>query len=377
MRRKIALSFQQKTIMGEFYASAPAKVVYDKKQRNKLWKTLTNGKISAVELAQIENKCPAMHHQIARHYASGDNIQSAVFSECAYAQTLANIFGLCVFRNCYEDAEFLPKKIRDFLESYALVPRYVYQNGDGTRMLIQAGGCGGVDSALITVIDFTAYTIEFKEPGAKASEPDLPKYGEDGKLKITHQFLENYPQFGDMLNEQKNLNFFSAMGGNVNDFSHKSINTAIVGNYAAKKFADVVCTEDVNGYLVMLPINQVHLWAEIEGEIRPAGRNAYSVWTPNALSKILGQKGATIDNGIVRLPQTELTTAKPRGGSGVSRYKINSLFFVRAAKCRKIGSNIEFSLSDVRQLNPTITAKMFFKNLKYEEVREHYFGNNN
>ncbi len=50
-----------------------------------------------------------------------------------------------------------------------------------------------------------------------------------------------------------------------------------------------------------------------------------------------------------------------------------TMFFVRAANCRKIGSNIEFCLSNVKQLNPTIAAKMFFKNLKYEEVREHYF----
>lgn len=363
--------------MSEFYNFAPTKVVYNKKERNALWKVLTQGQISSSKLAQIECKCPAMYHQISRHYKSGDNIQSAVFSECVYAQTLANIFGLCVFRNCYEDSGFLSEKIRDFLESYALVPRYVYQNTEGTRMLIQAGGCGGVDSALITILDFAAYTIEFKEPGAKTSEPDLPKYDENGNLKITNQFLENYPQFGDMLNEQKNLNFFSVMGSNVNDFSYESINTAIVGNYAAKKFADVVCTEDVNGYLVMLPINQVHLWAEIEGEIRPAGRNPYAVWTPNALAKFLEQKGATIDNGIVRISQTELTTAKPRGGSGVSRYKINSLFFVRAANCHPKGNDFEFCLSDVRQLNPTIAAKMFFKNLKYAEVKEHYFENNN
>jgi len=116
--------------------------------------------------------------------------------------------------------------------------------------------------------------------------------------------------------------------------------------------------------------------AQIERKC-PAGRNLYAVWTPDALAKFLEQKRATIDNGIVRISQTELTTAKPRGGSGVSRYKINSLFFVRAANCHPQGDDFEFCLSDVRQLNPTITAKMFFKNLKYAEVKKHYFENNN
>ena len=100
---------------------------------------------------------------------------------------------------------------------------------DGRRMLIQAGGCGGVDSALITVFDLKIFTIEFKEPGAKTSEPDLPKYGEDGILKITEEFLAQYPQFSAMLYEQAGLNFFEVMGSNVNDFSPESINQAIVG----------------------------------------------------------------------------------------------------------------------------------------------------
>ena len=30
-------------------------------------------------------------------------------------------------------------------------------------MLMQAGGCKGIDSALITVIDLNIYTIEFNE----------------------------------------------------------------------------------------------------------------------------------------------------------------------------------------------------------------------
>ena len=45
-------------------------------------------------------------------------------------------------------------------------------------------------ASLITVIDLVIYTIEFKEPGAKTSEPDLPKYGEDGFLVVNDKWLE-------------------------------------------------------------------------------------------------------------------------------------------------------------------------------------------
>ena len=88
-------------------------------------------------------------------------------------------------------------------------------------MLIQAGGCGGIDSALITVMDLNVYTIEFKEPGAKTSEPDLPKYGEDGKIVITDDFISRYPQFEAMLREQKDLNFLKLWVGTCMHFLMK------------------------------------------------------------------------------------------------------------------------------------------------------------
>ena len=76
------------------------------------------------------------------------------------------------------------------------------------------------------------------------------------------------------------------MGNNEHNFSKESVNIAVSNNYT-KKYADVICTEDKESFLVMLPANQVQLWANIEGEIRPAGRNHYNVWTPNALKKFL------------------------------------------------------------------------------------------
>lgn len=89
------------------------------------------------------------------------------------------------------------------------------------------------------------YTIEYKEPGAKTCEPDLPKYHEDSKILITEDFLKRYPQFTQMLEEKKDLNFFDIMGSNENNFSVESVNIAVTNNYV-KKYADVVCTEDVD-----------------------------------------------------------------------------------------------------------------------------------
>lgn len=367
----IPLTRLQKDIMGEFYQISPTKVIFNKTERGKLWRNATQRNM-CIDFDDLKEKCPALEHQIRKSYETGRNIQSAVFSECVYAQTFANMFKLNLFVNCSENQTFIPESVRHLLKSYNLFPRYVYSTEDKKRMLIQAGGCNGIDSALITIMDLVIYTIEFKEPGAKTSEPDLPKYKEDGNLLITDDFIDRYPQFNEMLKEQQGLNFFNVMGSNINNFSKESINIAVSNNYT-KKYADVVCTEDKDGYLVMLPINQVSLWAKIEGEIRPAGRNHYNVWTPNALRKFILEKGGSVQGDTVRINKNALLARKERGGAGkISGYKINPLFFIYTKFCQYKQNDIEFDINNVQQLNPTIAGKMFFSKLSYFNVKAYY-----
>lgn len=360
--------------MSEFYSIQPTKVIYNKKKRKELWDAAVK-RSNDIDFEELKAKCPALYDQIQKSYASGHNIQSAVFSECVYAQTFANMMKLDRFVNCSNEPNFIPQQVKNLICSYNLVPRYAYSTDNKEKMLIQAGGCDGVDSALITVICLEIYTIEFKEPGAKTSEPDLPKYKEDGYLIIDDKWLEKNLQFKEMLNEQVGLNFFKSMGSNINNFSKESINIAVSNNYTnKKKFADVICTEDTNGILVMLPTNQVSLWAEIEGEIRPAGRNHYKVWTPNALKHFLLEKNAIFDNDNVSVSKTMLVERKERGGNRkVSGYKINPLFFVYAKDCTLVDDKLVFNINNVQQLNPTIAGKMFFKKLKHADVKKYYF----
>ena len=368
----IALTKPQSEIMAEFYQLPKIKVIYNKKQRQELWDNATNKKEINNE---IKNRCPALFHQIQRSIEEKQNIQSAVFSECVYAQTYANLLQLNIFENCYLGFR-LPENIEQLLQSYYLIARYVYTNENQSKMLIQAGGCNGVDSALIIVDNLQIYTIEFKEPYAKTSEPDLPEYDEQGNIKIDDKFLSQYPQFRLMLEQHKKLNFFDLMGHNEHNFSEESIMFAISNNYnQIKKYADVLCTEDKDGYLTMLPINQIAQWAEIEGEIRSAGRNHYKVWTPKALKKFLKDKQAIFNGDQIVIDKNNLETRNQRGNKEqVSGYKINPLFFVRLKDIVISEENyIRFNLNSVRQLKPTITAKVNFKNLQYRNVKEHYF----
>ncbi len=365
-----ALTKPQKEIMSEFYSMPPARVILNKSRRNTLWNK-TKTKSSDIEFDLIENICPALAHQIRRSYESENNIQSAVFSECVYAQTIANMFNLNTFVNCYSNPTFIPESIKNLLYTHRLFPRYAYSSENKDRMLIQAGGCNGIDSALVSVSNLVIYTIEFKEPGAKTSEHDLPKYNENGIMQITELWKNNNSQFLKMLSEKPELNFFEHMGHNINDFSNESVMFAVSNNYT-NQMLDVICTEDKNGYLVMMPANQVHLWAKIEGEIRPSGRNNYPVWTPDALMKFILDKGAVINENLATIPKNQLIARKARGSGKISGYKINPLFFVYKHDYCDNNDTITFELGKVRQLNPTISAKVFFKTLQYSQVKSYY-----
>lgn len=366
-----SLTESQKKIMREFYAIPPTRVIFNKNERKVLWDSIIKHK--NIDLSKIKKACPAIVSQIERSYKTGNNIQSAVFSECVYAQTLANMFNLNIFINCYEDTHFISESIITLLHQKGLVARYAYFAPDKSRLLIEAGGHGGVDSALITVLDKNIYTIEFKEPYSKTSESDLPPYNESGKFLITDDFVKSYPQFKMMIQEQKELNFFSNIGHNINNFSSKSIQYAVNKNYVGDKFADVICTEDKNSYLTMMPCDQVSLWARLQGEIRTSGRNSFYVWTPIALKHFLLDMGGVIKDSIVYIAQNKLQLRKGRGSGGkVSGYKINPLFFVRKEDCIVDSGVISFNLENVRQLKPTIAAKMDFKRLEYKRVKEYY-----
>lgn len=369
----IPLSKQQKEIMQDFYRIPATKVIFNKDERNVLWKMATK-RNSDLNFDLLREKCPALLHQIQKSYVAGNNIQSAVFSECVYAQTFANMMGLNIFVNCYDNNNFIPDPIVGLLASYHLVPRYAYSTTDKKRILIQAGGCNGIDSALFTVFDLSVYTIEFKEPGAKTTEPDLPKYKEDGILTVTGKWLKKYPQFKAMLEEQEGLNFFEIMGHNVHNFTKESIDLAVSNCYVStKKYADVICTEDIKGNLVMIPTNQVTKWADIEGEIHPAGRNHCGVWTLAALKKFLLQKGASIDKDIVTINKNLFQVRKERGGNGkISGYKVNPIFFIYAVDCTENKGNLIFDINKMRQLKPTIAGKMFFKKLLHSDVKTYY-----
>lgn len=167
----IPLTKAQKEVVQEFYNITPIKVIFNKKDRADLWKKAMKRNI--LDWKYIRNVCPALENQIQKSYKGNHNIQSAVFSECVYAQTYANMLKLDKFVICDEDSNFIPRDILSLIKSYNLFPRYAYFSENKNRMLIQAGGCNGVDSALITVVDLVIYTITFDISNVRQLNPTI------------------------------------------------------------------------------------------------------------------------------------------------------------------------------------------------------------
>ena len=356
------VSMAQSELLEEFYKVSDTKVILNKKERQAIWFSFKESRV--IPDIRFTEKCPALVAEINKALHDVNLIQSAVFSECIYAQTLANMLNLTEFEDFTLSPKCLDVSVLEMLAPLHLKPRYVYKSKNENRVLIQAGGPSGIDCALITLSTKKIFTIEFKEPGSKTTEADLPAYEEDGLLISNAEFLENHSHFQSMLEEQiaKGLNFWSVIGSNVNDFDPKSVQFAVSENYSHKKFADVICVEDADGFLVMIPANHAGKWAKLSGEIRPAGRNPNKVWTPNKLAEYIRELGGTLENGQVLVPLSALKTSRRRGGnSDIGRYKINSLFFIRTADVQIEEEVAKFELNSIKQLRPTISAHMFFK----------------
>jgi hypothetical protein len=376
MSDPMILTELQKKLIRYFYETPELRISLNKAERKNIWDDFVKNR-DITNISHLEKVIPALYFEMEKALTQDQNIQPAVFSECVYAQALAEKFNLSEFEHYLEHVKIdLVDKIEDSGKKPKLTVRYAYSSPSGNEVLYQAGGAGSVDCAFKTDFDPGLAMIELKEAYARTSDGNLPKYGEDGYIVSSEKFEKKYPQLVPMLKEQidRNLNAFEHLGSNVNEFTPQNIEKAVSENYSGSKFADFICTEDEDGYLVMIPSSDVSRWASLEGEIRPSGRNKAKVWTPIRLQKVLRARGADIKSSNVTMPLSSLKTANQRGGSQVSRFKIDPSFFVYKKDLEIKGEFVHFDLSTVNQLIPSITAKMNFKGLKLAEVKNHYLG---
>ena len=367
---KIALS----RVLNAVYRNEMPTNLLNKVNRQKIVNDFKDQR-SLNKFAHLKEKCPAMYEEIRKALDNKKNIQPGVFSECAYSQTLAAQMQLSTFEihlNNKFHLENLSSSIREKIEN--LKVRYSFSSQDSKTILLQAGGAEDVDCAIIFFDLDEIIKIEFKESRAKISEPDLPRYGEDGYIMKSEIFHKQYPQFESMLEEQiqNRLNVFEHLGRNVHNFSEKSLIKAVDENYRNQKFADLIITEDEQGRLLPIATNDIAKFAKLKGELRPTGRNSYPVWTPNKLIQTITEKSGKIKNEIAEMPISSLAIAKARGSNKISRYKISQLFFIRQEYIEKSGNLVKFKLINVEQNISSISVIIDLSHLRFLDLKTYY-----
>ena len=64
---RIELTREQREIMAEFYSVKPTNVIFNKAERNELWKKAT-ARSNELNFEMLKSRCPALEHQIRRSY---------------------------------------------------------------------------------------------------------------------------------------------------------------------------------------------------------------------------------------------------------------------------------------------------------------------
>lgn len=370
----IKLTNFQKYILEKFYSGVPKKVAISMELRKSIWEDFKINR-SINNYNNLKEAVPAIYFEMEKSLDSGRKIQAGVFSECVYSQAIAEKLELNVFNNHIDnkiDTKKFSNTIADKLQH--MNTRYSYAGNTKQMTLLQAGGANEVDCALISEEFENVAMIELKEPYARTSQPDLPRYGEDGFLITTEKFEKKNPQFRSMLQEliEEKFNVFDHTGNNYHKFKPESIFTAVSENYSGTKFADFICTEDLNGELVLIATTDITRWAKLEGELRPTGRNSYKVWTPEKLKATLNEKHAIMKSDVVTMKLSEMKARPERGGDGISGWKISPMFFVKLENLRIEDDNVVFNIKNVKQNISDVTAKIDLRAVSHSEVQKYY-----
>lgn len=371
-----------KNLLKDFYSAGKQKPLLTKKERKPLEELKKSDNYKQINISNL----PAVEEEIKKYKKSGKNPQGGIFTEAVFSQNLADIENLDKFE--IADEKNIPDNISLLLNGNKTKPRYFYsKNNSEYPILIEAGSAKDTDSTFINA-EKNIIKIEYKDPHAKISEIDLGKvaYSDEsgGKIEINKILFENAKPnlvvFQAMLNDAANLNFFELEGSNFNSFNENSVEIAITNNYQSSKKADVYMTENDSEELLMMPVEDVRLWSKSEGEIRPAGRNSTSLWTPKHFFEKVSDLGGEIGNNFISIPLENIKTSSQRGGisANTSRYKIGSLYFIKSENVVVYNDEkVSFDIKNVRQLIPTITAKIDFSKTSWESLENKYSGVSN
>ena len=332
---------------------------------------------------------PSAHDTIDAVISSGAgdgkkraSFQGGMLTECVFADYLARVLGAnATYVNCdQEDISRYANVVNAVTERVPrALPRFMMQSADGRTTIVQLGGPNATDCAIVGDGRLLA-CCEFKDKTAKAGEFDLME-DEDGKLvadeKTLDEMMEQMPSIIPIIDDfNANDSLHNHIGHNIK--LSEAEQRKIFHDYIHRGQIDAIMTFGKDDRPVLIDTHNDALDQCIQtrgGEIRTAGRNHKSVFTPKYLEQTIANSEAFHDNGngSYSIAETVAERAslfvKKRGGTDVSRLRISNVFFVPIKDVRHDGNGLlTFRIKDVRQLKPTISAHLSCQKTQ-DEVR--------
>ncbi|CDE07572.1 putative uncharacterized protein [Bacillus sp. CAG:988] len=314
------------------------------------------------KIARNIKKVKSVKAEVERQFEINKRLQSGTLCECVMAETIANIYNLDSFADVFHTyIRELPANIlyrlRD--DNNRILCRYIYYNKeDLNTFLIQYGNPTRYDADLY--IDNQIVKLEFKDRIARAGEKET-EYDDNGKLIYSEKFAEENPDYIPLIerfNEEYNI---IDLPGNyqIDDEDDKK---AMLKAYFKNLGFESLVSVDENSQLVAITEDciEVHDGKEFlslaGSEIRRAGKNSYSVFTKELLKKSIEEINGSINDDIVKIPKEKMTDRINNGR--VTGKKINHLFFVKIENIKEDSEYYIFSLSNIKQLKPTLCVHM-------------------
>ena len=301
-------------------------------------------------------------NEIKKQFFKKEALQPGIISECFYSSTLAKLFNLENFLDIEESVnEEIPINCLEYINktNNHLNGRYLYYNKDNyNTFIIQYGNPTEGDAVI--VINGNKIKLEYKEKNAKAGEYDV-LYNENGKLIITPDFKEQFPELALLLekfNREKTV--MELVGHNYKDLN-RTLEMKHIERYFKNNQIDVLISVNKSNEFIAITdeIFKKHMEYKIistvGSEIRTSGRNPKKVFTNNYYEQVKKEINAIkVNDDKYNILKNEYILTTGRGKKEPTRLKFGKVFFI---KTKDIEENDYYVINtqNVKQLIPTIS----------------------
>lgn len=316
------------------------------------------------KVAKNIKKLKSVRAEVERQFEAKKGLQEGAICECVLAGTIAKMYGLNDFADVFHTyVRFLPANIiyrlRD--DNNQILCRYIYYDKNNLdTFLIQYGNPTGYDADLY--INGQIVKLEFKDRLARVGEVET-EYNNSGKLVWTPEFAEKNPSHLPIIEKFNETNNIIDLTGNY-PIDDKADQKAILKAYFKNLGFETLVSSDDKGQLIAVTQdciegqNNKEILSLNGSEIRRAGKNNYVVFTKELLYKSIEKIGGEISGENVKVPTDKMSDRVAKGKGKISGKKINHFLFVPIDFIDEKNGYYSFSISNVRQLKPTICSHM-------------------